>query len=469
MNENDYLEKFKVLIEKHCGMMITDVHQSQLKKYISERIEKDGISICGLYDAVISSAEELKNLVNAVVVNETYFFREEKQFKFLEEYIKTSFAGKTIVMWSAACSSGEEAYSLASLALACGAKPIVYATDIDTDALVMLKNGTYGANSFRRDGSSFKPCIAPYICETRDSKNLPVFAVLPALKEKIMCGRANLLELEKSNTVPQDETVDIIFIRNVFIYFNQTNRCEILKKLARKLKNGGLIFFSISEIGGMNADCGELNLEKKSCNSVYYFQKAEKPNNEAKIQFLRELQQKQAEEERTEKLLQQKKEFAEKPAAKEENSPKPSAAKECSAPELWEKLSVLCGKKDFEKAENLVGCFNPGIKDKFYKYYFEAFLFSARKMEAEAVQCYEKATIANPKFWPAFFQLGALLQAKDDAASKKKRLGAYTKAATILEETQGEDFTWLFGTFSSGYFYRICNENLKKEWRDDDR
>ena len=196
MEEKDIFDRFKNLIQNHCGMMITDVHQGQLEKYLSDRKEKDGISASDLYAAVMTDGEELKALVNAVVVNETYFFREEKQFKFLEAYIKVNFAGKPVVMWSAACSSGEEAYSLASLALSCNAQPVVYATDIDTDALAQVKKGIYGMHSYRSDGQCFKTCLEPYLTESVDAKKQVCHTISQTLKDKVICSRVNLVALD---------------------------------------------------------------------------------------------------------------------------------------------------------------------------------------------------------------------------------------------------------------------------------
>ncbi len=480
MEEKDIFDSFKNLIQNHCGMMITDVHQGQLEKYLSDRKEKDGISPEDLYASVLAHEDELISLVNAVVVNETYFFREEKQFKFLEDHIKGKFAGKPIVMWSAASSSGEEAYSLASLALSCNARPVVYATDIDTDALAQLKSGIYGMHSFRSDGQCFKPCIEPYITESVDAKKQVCHMISQTLKDKIICSRANLVELDKSGHIPKDGTVDVIFIRNVFIYFNKATRTAILKRLAGKLKDGGLMFFSISEIGSMTAGYNETGLVKKCCNSIYYFQKNEKKDSVVEMQAgdgkpmesnkallngrLEQLKMEILRQEKTAVPEEAKTEESGKTAVPEtklnHSIPQPQQP---AVQEIWEKLTAFTDRKDFKQAENLLKDFNPGIKNNFYKYYFEAFLNSARKNEAGALQLYEKSSIANPKFWPSYFQIALLLQDKDDAVNKKKLFNAYMKTAEILEEKKDDGkYTWLFGTFSTGYFLKICRDYMKR-------
>ena len=80
MSEVEILQSFKSLIENHCGMMITDVHLSQMQKYLTETSEKTGLSYAELYTSATKDPTQLIKLINAVVVNETYFFREEKQF-----------------------------------------------------------------------------------------------------------------------------------------------------------------------------------------------------------------------------------------------------------------------------------------------------------------------------------------------------------------------------------------------------
>lgn len=448
--------------------MITDVHSQQLEKYLSEKINSTGKTDEQLYEIASGNQDSMVELINAVVVNETYFFREEKQFQFLRNYIQSNFADKDIVIWSAACSSGEEPYSLASLSLGCHARPIVYATDIDTDALIQLKNGVYGDNSFRPDGRSFKNYLDPYIQETKNAAGTKIYAVQSNLKEKIICGRANLLDLAASTCVPQNETVDIIFIRNVFIYFDKTTRDAILKRISAKLKKGGLLFFSISEIAGVNPTDKSIPLVKETKDSVYYFVKgaaglsaAESVKAGKAIGGGRDVK-KSADD-----IINARKEIQRLfEGPKSEPVTKSVLNEERKTPEqFWEEISKHVEKKTFTEAQKMLESYKPSVNQLCIKYYSQAFVYWAQQDEQKALEFYEKAGMSNPHFWPAFFQVAMVLQNKNEAPLKRKRHDALIKAATILEQGQNEkeQYTYLLGAFSSSYFYQLCNEYLRKE------
>lgn len=468
-------EKFKNLIKAKSGMLITEVHFCQLEKYLDNIIATTGMTYSDFYDSVISNHEKLVDLINAVVVNETYFFREEKQFQFLKDYIKQNFAGKSIVMWSAACSTGEEPYSLASLAMGCNANPIVYATDIDTDALLRLKSGVYGQNSFRPDGKDFINFLEPYITETTNDFNQKFYAISPNLKEKIICGRANLIDLDASPVVPKNETVDIIFIRNVFIYFDNQTRNIILRSLVQKLKKGGLLFFSISEIAGIFPEEAKVSLQKESKNSIYYFVKKTDSNiNDAFALLKKQYETQKDKNNKNQKILELKKQVDEKKknSAKPENKIEKNILNKAedtntdTPEEIWEKLSAYIEKKDFYNAQQLLVKFNPGVNNNYLKYYFTGFLEAAQENKKIALEAYDKAGISNPHFWPAFFQIAFLHQNPADNIEKKARYNALVKTATIIEENakENEQYSWLLGSFNSSYFLRLCNDFLKKEW-----
>lgn len=469
MINNDILQQFKNLIEEQCGMVITEVHTQQLINYLTEKNKQTGKNYNDLYSEVLSDPEKMTELINAVVVNETYFFREEKQFELLKEYITENFAGKDVVIWSAASSSGEEAYSLASLALACNANPIVYATDIDTDALMQIKKGVYGQNSFRKDGLCFKPYLDKYIIESEDENKQKLYVIKPELKEKINCGRANLVDLDKSIIVPQNEAVDIIFIRNVFIYFDKETRDKILAKLATKLKKDGLLFFSISEIGGISTSDNSIPLVKLTKKSIYYFQKCkEKPvatrtniqksENKARLEEL--MQQHAKETVKGDRSLIKTPTVPSTPAI-------PSLDAKLPPEKVWEEVSTLTEKKNFSDALKMLENYTPSITLQYIKYYCMGFVYQAQNNKEKAMEFYEKSSISNPRFWPALFQIAALLQNSSETYLERKRHDALIKTATILEDENNESqrYNYVMGSFSCDYFYQLCNEYLKKELR----
>lgn len=482
MLDSQIKEKIKILIEKHCGMMITEVHNRQMETYLEKRVAEKNISGEDFYILLTTDYRELIELINAVVVNETYFFREEKQFHLLKTLLESKYAGRNVLMWSAACSTGEEPYSLAAMAIACKTKPAVYATDIDTDALMRLKNGTYGANSFRQDGHEFMNLLDNYMVKTKDSKGLDLYAVKPELKSKLICGRANLLDLNSSpQTIPQNNSVDFIFIRNVFIYFNREARNLILRSLVEKLKDGGYLFFSISEIAGINPQEAGVPLTKINQNGIYFFQKVngtQKTFDGAKntTGSLTEIERRQK---YLENLKREKNLEAEKEPEKTERTVSGFTQNKVESQkngvpgqkveDIWKELLSFIDKNKFAEGEKLVEAYTPLVNTLHYKYYFKAYLMEAQKKKSQAVEYYEKASFSNPHFWPAYFRLSEVLSESSIISEQKKRYNALVKVTTILEDkAAGNKYSWLMESFDSSYFYDLCNQYLKmsiQEWK----
>lgn len=467
----NYIEKFQELIKNKCGMQIIGVHISQLKKHLEFVKIKRGLSVEEFYSLVLTNPDELTELLNAMLINETYFFREERQFAFLRNHINKNFAGKRVTIWSAACSTGEEPYSLASLAIGCNAFPIVYATDIDTDALIQVKNGMYGNNSFRSDGKEYKKFLDPFLSETTLKDGRKLYAISPDLKQSILCGVANLVDLSSSSNVPADETVDIIFIRNVFIYFNEETRIIILKNLAKKLKKGGLLFFSVSEIAGIDAKQVSDVLEKQNTNTIYYFVKKAKNENSVYTEEVRSTEATKKELLWT-SLEERKNNFLNK-VSQEVNkirqdkpilTPHPMIPK-TDAKLLWKDLLVCVNNKKFSEAEKLIESFQPTINQLHLKYYFTGYVNSLQNKHEDALMNYEKATLSKPDFWPGYYQLAMLLESKNEDKDKKRRYKSLVKVATILEtdSSESKQYDWLMENFSVNYFYNVCTEYLKKE------
>lgn len=210
-------------------------------------------------------------LINESTVNETYFFREEKQFQFVKNKIFSKWASKTnlqkIKIWSAACSSGEEAYSLLLLAKSCGLTASVIASDINTEVLKKCSDGIYKASSIRNvDGGIFKYLLEPY--KTQNNS----FEFSSDIKKQVSIRQINLSSLSTNIDIPTGK--NIIFIRNVFIYFSREMRANILEVLAEKcLEEDGYLFVSMNEVASIDTDITPSVLEKISDGSVFCFHK----------------------------------------------------------------------------------------------------------------------------------------------------------------------------------------------------
>ena len=268
------LDSFISLLTERTGIVPRSSHREGIKNSIQKILTEKRISVQNYRTALLSDHILFNDFVNDCTVNETYFFREEKQFSFLQSKVfpqwKLKHPNMDLKMWSAACSYGEEAYSLAVLALNCGIKPYVTASDINSEVLQHCRDGLFLGTSLRSvDGTSFQQLILPY----RRSDGRLQFK--DDIKNCINPQIINLSELDSPlTTIVLPKNQNIIFIRNVFIYFTRELRSRILNTLATKcLADDGLIFVSMSEIAQLDSSIIPPSLEKIVDGNIFYFHK----------------------------------------------------------------------------------------------------------------------------------------------------------------------------------------------------
>lgn len=269
--ETDY---FISLLTMGTGIIPRSSHRAGIQTYIEKKIAEKNISVSEFKLKLQSDKNLFTEFINESTVNETYFFREEKQFALLKERYfpmwKAMFPSVPIKIWSAACSYGEEAYSLAVLAKVCGIKAFVTASDINSEVLDHCNNGVFWESSIRSvDGFSFKNLLLPY--RTNEGK-----IVFPdEIKSCIQTRKINLSKIDSplgDANLPKNQ--NIIFIRNVFIYFSQELRIRILNSIIDKcLAEGGILFVSMSEIAQFDSNMLPPSLEKVMDGNIFYFKK----------------------------------------------------------------------------------------------------------------------------------------------------------------------------------------------------
>ena len=272
----DEFEGFLSILRTRTGIIPRASHRDGIKSFIERRISEKHTSVLGYKNEILSDEGLFTELVNESTVNETYFFREEKQFIFLRDKIfpqwKLMFGPGRIKIWSAACSYGEEAYSLALLAKSCGLNCSITASDINSIVLDHCRKGVFLDSSIRSvDGIAFQNLIAPYKTDDR----MIVFS--DEIKDFITTKKINLSVIDSpSATLLLPKKQNIIFLRNVFIYFNQELRAKVLRILAENcLAGDGILFVSMSEIAQLDSDIVPPCLEKVVDGSVFYFHKRE--------------------------------------------------------------------------------------------------------------------------------------------------------------------------------------------------
>ena len=188
-----------------------------------------------------AAAPELEKLIDALVVNETFFFRELQPLKMLVNRLVAPLVakGRRPRIWSAACSSGEEPLTLAMLLEDAGLLDRVelMASDISTRALERARAGRFNRRSLRDPG---EPRLAKkWIREGRDA-----LQVDPALTAAISWQRINLCD---PASLPAPESWDFILCRNVLIYFTDETTARVVAGLTRALKPDGALLVGVSE------------------------------------------------------------------------------------------------------------------------------------------------------------------------------------------------------------------------------
>lgn len=263
------------LITMTTGIIPRSSHREGIRTYLSGKLDALGIASVKEYaDKVRTDKSLLMELINESTVNETYFFREEKQFAFVRSKVLPAWLARhgsqPIKIWSAACSYGEEAYSLALLARDCGVRAHITASDINTAVLSHCAAGVFNASSMRvGDGVSFQELLYPY----RAPNAKIIFS--DEIRSYITTRQINLAEMDNpafEGILPKMQ--DVVFIRNVFIYFSQELRARILKVIADKcMGEDSILFVSMSEIAQIDQSVMPASLEKVADGNVFYFKK----------------------------------------------------------------------------------------------------------------------------------------------------------------------------------------------------
>jgi len=247
-------KQFSELVYAKTGIYLKPGKKELLNARLGKRLRACGLSsFRDYYDLVMrdTSGEELINLINSVSINFTSFFREQPHFDFLANTILPELLNKApagpreLTIWSAACSSGEEPYTIAMVmeeylaAHPCpGLSYRVLATDISTKVLAMAQQGVYPEDRLAKVPA---PILKKYF--QKGVRNAAGYVkVNKALRQRLTLQRFNLMD-----EFPWRESIDIIFCRNVMIYFNTETQQALVNKFHGSLVKGGYFFIGHSE------------------------------------------------------------------------------------------------------------------------------------------------------------------------------------------------------------------------------
>jgi chemotaxis protein methyltransferase CheR len=237
------------LIKEYCGLFFDDGSKFLLERRLSRRLKLHQLDDFRdyyrflLYDR--KRDEELMSVIDLLTVNETFFFREQNQLKAFSDEILPELRGtnketKRIRIWSAGCSTGEEPYTIAMLVLEYGYfygwDIEILGSDINQRVLTSARRGVYRKNSFRSTGRSF---VEKYFAEDNGS-----FTIAEEVKRLVSFSCLNLLDPFKARFVGK---MDVIFCRNVLIYFDQHARKKVVDTFYDSIVEGGYLLLGHAE------------------------------------------------------------------------------------------------------------------------------------------------------------------------------------------------------------------------------
>ncbi len=235
----------------HSGIVISEDKFNMLYSRLSRRVRTLGLRSFGEYCDYIRNRgtnEEILELVNAITTNMTAFFRENHHFEFLSrdvvpELLRHNSGTCKIRIWSAGCSTGEEPYSISivlreSLSGVVGWDVKIFASDVDSNALTHASRGIYSEEQVSGIPESR---LRRWFLKGKGGQKGMV-RMKPGVRDLIDFGQLNLM---KNWNVP--EPMDVIFCRNVIIYFNRSAKITLIERFANTLKEGGYLFMGHSE------------------------------------------------------------------------------------------------------------------------------------------------------------------------------------------------------------------------------
>lgn len=247
--EEDVFRLIRDFVRDYCGIYFDDDSRYLLEKRLSRRVRIHHFSNFREYFRYLlyhrNRDEELTAIIDIITVNETYFFREQNQLKTFSEEIlpelrETNKEKKRLRIWSAGCSTGEEPYTIAMLVLEKGYfhswNIEIFGSDINRRVLQVARSASYRKNSFRT--------TEPYFLRKYFKEEDGLFRISDSVKNYVNFSYLNLLDPFKVKLVG---TMDVIFCRNVLIYFDTLSRKKVVDMFYGRLVEDGYLLLGHAE------------------------------------------------------------------------------------------------------------------------------------------------------------------------------------------------------------------------------
>lgn len=245
----DEIQRFCEFLYRRTGMSFSESKRYFIDRRLNERIAATGSKSFQAYFSLLraDAEHEIEHLINSFTVNETYFYREDAQLRcltsgMLDAIVSRKAPGEPIRIWSVPCSTGEEPYSIALWLMENWPQVDnfnieIVGSDIDTKALKAAVEGIYGDRALMRLSPDI---IARYFTRLEDGR----YQIDEGLRESIEFSRINLID---TADMARQRDFDVVFCRNVLIYFDDASRRAAAENLYDCLRPGGYICLGHSE------------------------------------------------------------------------------------------------------------------------------------------------------------------------------------------------------------------------------
>lgn len=252
LSEEEF-QSFSRLVHKKAGINLHEGKKELLRARLARRIRDGGFKTFGeYYDLIISdkTGDELVALLDSIATNLTSFFRESKHFGFMENQFLPDVINRNVKapnpalrIWSAGCSTGEEPYSIALTVMEYNRifedwDFKILATDLSTKVLSIARNGVYKKDQV----AGVKPVLLRKYFQIGHGRWEGFYRVKKEIRAMISFRRLNLIE-----PLPFNRRFDLIFCRNVMIYFDKPTQKELVDKFHQVLTENGVLFIGHSE------------------------------------------------------------------------------------------------------------------------------------------------------------------------------------------------------------------------------
>ncbi len=251
---DDLFQAFNEFIYSHTGIRFHVDMKFVLERRLIHRMQELQLPNLEQYYYYLlyhpAREEEIDHLIDAITTNETYFFREKRQLKCFQEEIipllierKRKERQKSIRIWSAGCSTGEEPYTIAMILNEFGAmrregwKLFIFASDISSRVLSVARTGIYSGASFRDIEPYY---LKKYFVQINENQ----YKISDEIKRMVLFGKVNILDTTR---LVMYGVLDIIFCRNVLIYFDMQSKKKAVDNFYHHLVDGGYLLLGHSE------------------------------------------------------------------------------------------------------------------------------------------------------------------------------------------------------------------------------